>query len=693
MYSSTPIPWVIGETVMAVWRDGQHHPATILEIRQLPNGKQELYIHYTEFERRLDQWIPPEYLLPIDDDEIRTRNRTKKYEGDAQLKTLEMCDPSIADWEKKHIESTKIKYIERLQLGRYEMECWYYSPYPDEYEFVPKLYVCEYCLKYMRKHKTLARHKDKCQHNSPPGRIIYKDGNLVIFEVDGSQDCLYCQNLCLLGKLFLDHKAVFYDVSSFCFYVLCEEEENARVVEAEVVDETEVKMGETVEEGNEAMKEVVKAEDAPTIKEEASLDQTPLVIDQSTDLPTDSQTPVIPPTEKLSSSALQLPPPLQTSLTPTPPPNSHSPLQSSTSQPIPSSPSGNPASLPSAHTPPTTSPNPSITPAASPSKAHSGSSKLSHSPLSQPTVESFPHNPTSNYHIIGFFSKEKDCIEGYNLSCIAVLPPYQRKGYSHFLISISYLLSIREGKLGSPERPLSDLGHRSYVSYWTGAVLDTICEMLEEQATCDSGKAKSVDRRVEQIQPSSRMGVARFLLPPPAGTHSTVLTQTPDDTDAFTITPKQISLRTSIQLNEVMAVLMFLDFLPASKPSCPIIINQDVLDQHRKSRMVMARKGRKFAQAQNLRWVPPSTKDSSHKQNRTTKIDSKGHTKEVVDVEVELKKEKRVPEIDITASKVKRNPETHNQTQLSPKNVPTPNQGILQTQPIIQFLPISVGDT
>ena len=31
---------------------------------------------------------------------------------------------------------------------------------------------------------------------------------------------IYCQNLCLLVKLFLDHKTLYYDVEPFLFYVL-----------------------------------------------------------------------------------------------------------------------------------------------------------------------------------------------------------------------------------------------------------------------------------------------------------------------------------------------------------------------------------------------------------------------------------------------------------------------------------------
>lgn len=33
---------------------------------------------------------------------------------------------------------------------------------------------------------------------------------------------LYCQNLCLFGKLFIDHKYVFFDTAPFLFYIMTE---------------------------------------------------------------------------------------------------------------------------------------------------------------------------------------------------------------------------------------------------------------------------------------------------------------------------------------------------------------------------------------------------------------------------------------------------------------------------------------
>ena len=43
---------------------------------------------------------------------------------------------------------------------------------------------------------------------------------------------VYCQSLCLLSKLFLDHKTLYYDVDPFLFYVMCEVDDEGCVLAA-----------------------------------------------------------------------------------------------------------------------------------------------------------------------------------------------------------------------------------------------------------------------------------------------------------------------------------------------------------------------------------------------------------------------------------------------------------------------------
>ena len=110
-------------------------------------------------------------------------------------------DPTTAALEKEHEKVTKVKYINTIQMGEFEMDAWYFSPFPEEYGKVTKLYVCEWCLKYMQHKKTLECHQ--CPTRQPPGREIYRRGKISVFEVDGKDNKVYCQNLCLLAKVFL----------------------------------------------------------------------------------------------------------------------------------------------------------------------------------------------------------------------------------------------------------------------------------------------------------------------------------------------------------------------------------------------------------------------------------------------------------------------------------------------------------
>jgi hypothetical protein len=73
---------------------------------------------------------------------------------------------------------------------------------------------------------------------------------------------------------------------------------------------------------------------------------------------------------------------------------------------------------------------------------------------------------TGKEQIVGYFSKEKNSWSDFNLACILILPPWQKKGLGNILAELSYEISRREGKIGGPERPLSEVGHIGYMRLW-----------------------------------------------------------------------------------------------------------------------------------------------------------------------------------------------------------------------------------
>ncbi|SCV02802.1 LAME_0H05336g1_1 [Lachancea meyersii CBS 8951] len=236
------------------------------------------------------------------------------YNGNLLLAFTEAEDRELQH-SKKYKTKREAARIEYIHLRDHEIKTWYTAPYPEEFNKNKILYICEYCLKYMKSRYVFHRHQLKCSLRHPPGNEIYRDKKISIWEIDGRENVIYCQNLCLLAKLFLNSKTLYYDVEPFIFYVLTEREDI----------------------GNQ-----------------------------------------------------------------------------------------------------------------------------------------------NHFHFVGYFSKEKLTSTDYNLSCILTLPIYQRKGYGHLLVDFSYLLTRREYKWGTPEKPFSDLGLLSYRNFWKIKLCQVIKSLKNE---------------------------------------------------------------------------------------------------------------------------------------------------------------------------------------------------------------------
>ncbi|KAK5626145.1 hypothetical protein RRF57_001860 [Xylaria bambusicola] len=160
--------------------------------------------------------------LPTKDDRRRFDEAKQKAEEEWRNRLLTMQAETEMPAKKSKKASGPVSQIECIEFGGWEIDTWYAAPYPEEYSRNRVLYICEFCLKYLNSDYVAWRHKLKCPAKHPPGDEIYRHGSISFFEVDGRKNPVYCQNLCLLAKLFLGSKTLYYDVEPFLFYVLCE---------------------------------------------------------------------------------------------------------------------------------------------------------------------------------------------------------------------------------------------------------------------------------------------------------------------------------------------------------------------------------------------------------------------------------------------------------------------------------------
>lgn len=58
-------------------------------------------------------------------------------------------------------EQENVGHISKIEIGGYMIDVWYLAPYPEEYSKLDVLYVCEFCLKYIKSDYIAKRHKVK----------------------------------------------------------------------------------------------------------------------------------------------------------------------------------------------------------------------------------------------------------------------------------------------------------------------------------------------------------------------------------------------------------------------------------------------------------------------------------------------------------------------------------------------------
>jgi MOZ/SAS family len=102
--------------------------------------------------------------------------------------------------------------------------------------------------------------------------------------------------------------------------------------------------------------------------------------------------------------------------------------------------------------------------------------------------------------VLGFFSKENLSWDANNLACILIFPPFQHRQLGQLLMAVSYKLSGWEwegGIIGGPEKPLSAMGRRSYLRFWS----ERIARFFMGQSADADGKRVFHKTRKRTVNP------------------------------------------------------------------------------------------------------------------------------------------------------------------------------------------------
>jgi histone acetyltransferase MYST2 len=78
------------------------------------------------------------------------------------------------------------------------------------------------------------------------------------------------------------------------------------------------------------------------------------------------------------------------------------------------------------------------------------------------------------------------------------------------LIDFSYLLTKTEEKVGSPEKPLSDLGLISYRSYWKAVILEYLCNYQGADISIKDLSAETAINAYDIVSTLQALGMLKY---------------------------------------------------------------------------------------------------------------------------------------------------------------------------------------
>ncbi|KAF3941198.1 hypothetical protein ABW19_dt0202593 [Dactylella cylindrospora] len=154
----------------------------------------------------------------------------------------------------------------------------------------------------------------------------------------------------------------------------------------------------------------------------------------------------------------------------------------------------------------------------------------------------------------GFFSKEKTSYDDNNLSCIILYPPYRSQGLGGALIDFSYHVTKMMGKVGGPEKPISELGKRGYIGYWTRAIAGAILAKTSPRVSKNRVTKPGQNRKKAKGKVASRK-LDSISAP----------VQAAEIANSKSVTIDSISRSTGINPEDILEALVYMDVVKYDK--------------------------------------------------------------------------------------------------------------------------------